>query len=107
MHRAISGTSPVIALAHRRPRDFVVLPLQQEHNMPASVRTIWRAWQPQACITSPIHTVHVVKRAHIRSSREAIDRSLELLQSTPEQNIIIDPDLDEGATRGEVINRAA
>jgi len=48
-----------------------------------------------------------VKRAHIRSSREAIDRSLELLQSTPEQNIIIDPDLDEGATVGEAIDRAA
>ena len=45
--------------------------------------------------------------AHVRSSREAIDRSLELLSSTLVHNNVPDANLDEGAARVSALDVAA
>jgi hypothetical protein len=44
---------------------------------------------------------------HVRSSREAIDLSLELLSSTSTYNIVIHTDVDEGAAGGGALDEAA
>jgi hypothetical protein len=44
---------------------------------------------------------------HVRSSREAIDRSLELLSATSVYNTVAGPNLDGSGAGGDVLDEAA